>query len=241
MPQTLYFLKTQFQVAAATGLQETSMTTFGVQPRVPEHRTVPRRISLKRDLGWAEVRNLQGVMRSADFWESFPELDVHLITAEFQPGTQRQRIDLLYLRADGGVFPCELKIGAYDDGSVGQLIRYLADLDAQAISREWVLRKHRQYLRRKHLRQERRLQHVKVDLAQFADAIAPIPDPTLARSTGIIVDEGFPPSVTSSVSFLNRRFGFNIRLFRVDAYVSQDWVITQPSYAMRIEFNEVET
>ena len=111
-------------------------TSYGIQPYDDkywnDYHTLRRKISLK-DLGWEEVNHFQRLIKGADLWETFPAVGLTLVDAEFKGGDENQRIDLLYLRNDGGLLPCELKIGGTAKDSHGQLIRYMADLSFQTL------------------------------------------------------------------------------------------------------------
>jgi len=82
---------------------------------------------LKTDLAWQEVQNLQRIFRGAEIWQNFPVEGLKFVFAELQPGDEDQRIDLLYLRDDGGT--------SLD--THGQLIRSIADLNYQSIDIDW--------------------------------------------------------------------------------------------------------
>ena len=76
--------------------------------------------------------------------KNFPAMEYTLVRAEFKAGDEDQRLDLLYLRNDGALLPCELKIGGKDRDTVGQLLRYVADLYFQTVDLEWLRRQHDQ-------------------------------------------------------------------------------------------------
>lgn len=125
----LYFRKETFIIGPSRReAKPVSQYLFGVQPRAGQCLAYAQPISLKHDLKWGESRHLQDVLIKADFWAGFPEEGLRLITAETKPGGGRQRVDLLFLRDDGGVIPCELKLGGRGLDTHGQLIRYIADL-----------------------------------------------------------------------------------------------------------------
>jgi hypothetical protein len=105
-----------------------------------------KRISLKADLSWGEVSELQNVLRKADMWQDFPARGYTLVNAEFKGGDEDQRLDLLYMRNDGALLPCELKIGGTYKDTHGQLIRYIADLYYHRIDFAWVKDAHQRFV-----------------------------------------------------------------------------------------------
>jgi hypothetical protein len=241
MPKSLYFQKQRIKVGTTAGAaRDEIFTTYGVQARVPQHKEIRKRISLRNDLEWREVQDLQELMKEADFWESFPEPGLRLVTAEVKAGDEPQRIDLLYLRDDGGIIPCELKVGGTDLDTHGQLLRYMADLSNQAVSREWVITQRRHYLARKNKDRADAAQNIRSELMQFEARIGAISnDAFRLLDIGIIVDEGFPQAMISAVAFLNRRSELSLRLIRLDTYVADDWTLDTEEYVMRIDLNEI--
>lgn len=75
-----------------------------------EYALMKRRINLKKDLKWHEVRDFQIFLRKADIWNDFPVIGLTLVGAEIKKSRNDQRMDLLYLRQDGALIPCELKL-----------------------------------------------------------------------------------------------------------------------------------
>jgi hypothetical protein len=123
--------------------------TFGLRPSVlnkKDYARMKRRISLKKDLGWRENEELRQVIRKGDIWSYFPAKNYTLVGVEFEPGDEKQRIDILYIRDDGGILPCELKIGGTSLDTHGQLIRYIADLSCQDINLDWVQKANEKFL-----------------------------------------------------------------------------------------------
>jgi hypothetical protein len=112
-------------------------TTFGIKPHRGEswdvYYSLKKLVGLKKDLKWPEVQ-LQNMLIKADIWDNFPAVGLSLVRAEFKGSDENQRIDILYLRDDGGLLPCELKIGGEAKDSHGQLIRYMADLSFQTLN-----------------------------------------------------------------------------------------------------------
>ena len=74
---------------------------------------------------------LNWFFRGANIWPDFPEKGYRLVGVEFKAGDEEQRVDILYIRDDGALLPCELKIGGTSRDTHGQLIRYIADLQFQ--------------------------------------------------------------------------------------------------------------
>lgn len=214
--------------------------SFGVQPRSPEHDLLKRPVSLKKDLHWGEVSNLQMVMRRADFWTDFPEKNFHLISAEVKAGDEPQRIDLLYVRDDGGVFPCELKVGGEDPDTHGQIIRYIADLDGQQISKDWIKTQRAAYFDRKMKGQPRQSMDVFIDWVEFEKKLPNVPEYRAIKKHGIIIDEGFPSKLLRAVKYLNEQAGFSLRLIRAQAYVADEFTDPDGPHLMRLDFEEQE-
>ena len=198
-----------------------------------------RRVSLKRDLGWSEVKNLQGFLRQSDGLTKFPMKDVQLAAVEFKPGDLNQRVDLLYIDSNGGLFPAELKLGGNSLDAAGQLVRYMADLDQQAITIEYVRKKFQKTL--DFFAPEFGPNYVgDIHLNKFNEFLDHhhITQPHLVDRKGWLINEEFPPQLEATVAFLNRR-GFDIRLIRLDAFVDENWQLDFDDRYMRIDLVDI--
>lgn len=72
--------------------------TFGLQPEAlseKDYARMKRCISLKKDFGWRENEELRQVIRKGDIWSDFPAKNYALVGVEFEPGDEKQRIDIL--------------------------------------------------------------------------------------------------------------------------------------------------
>jgi hypothetical protein len=196
---------------------------------------------LKADLNWAEVKDLQQMFSGAGIWDNFPVQGLRFICAELKAGDEDQRIDLLYLRNDGGLYPCELKIGGESKDSHGQLIRYIADLSYQVIDAEWLKTKIVEYLLRKKVVREQDHLIEKQSLEEYLTNNH-ITDRhlRLINNAGLIIDENFPPQMLQAVRYLNEHCGFSIRLLQIEAFVAEDWKPELPFYLVRIELTEIQ-
>jgi len=239
--QTLYLLKEE-KLAQAKG---NAAIFFGVKPNskgsYDDFHNLNRKISLKKDLGWREVEILQKVFRQAEIWENIPAEGLKFIFAELRAGDEDQRIDLLYLRDDGGLYPCELKIGGDSLDTHGQLLRYIADLDQQNIDTNWLIHHRKRYLANKGITGD--MDH-KVDIKKLKDYLTSkgIEDKHLhlLRNSGIIVDEAFKPQMLKAVRYLNEESAFSIRLLRMDAFAADDWDVCAPEFRVRIDITEIQ-
>jgi hypothetical protein len=168
--------------------------TFGCKPCDPkywqEYGQMQRRVSLKRDLRWKEVEHLQNILRKADIWTDFPARGYALVNAEFKAGDEDQRLDILYIRDDGALLPCELKIGGDSKDAHGQLIRYIADLYFQVIDRTWIKAAHDKFLATIGDDAARTLHEEKFNAFLSANNISDRFIRILPK-TGVIIDEGF--------------------------------------------------
>ena len=241
MPKTLYFLKDD-ELSGQTGF---SAKFFGIRPdgkgTYDEYYALRRQISLKTDLAWREVQNLQRIFRGSEIWQNFPVEGLKFVFAELQAGDEDQRIDLLYLRDDGGLYPCELKLGGTSLDTHGQLIRYLADLHYQAINTDWLVAKRLAYLTNKGTTDEREHKTEERELREFlSDRNITDRHLHVIRNSGIIVDEDFKPQMLKAVRYLNEFCGFSIRLLRLAAYVAEDWSVAQTRYLMRLDVEELQ-
>ncbi|MDO8744915.1 MAG: hypothetical protein Q7J76_07400 [Candidatus Brocadiaceae bacterium] len=205
-----------------------------------EYALMNRRINLKKDLKWHEVRHLQNFLREADIWNDFPVIGLTLVSAEIKKSWNDQSIDLLYLRQDGALIPCELKIGGNSKDSHGQLIRYIADL---------------------HYRNPFDL--LKDSRNKFVEGLDD-PDPIVQRihkkkfndfmsvngiddkfirilpRSGILMDEEFQPYLLKAVRYLNEVCGFSIKMIQIKAYVKESWSQDDTSYLFRVDFVDIQ-
>ena len=52
--------------------------------------------------GFKRGKDLRQVIRKGDMWSDFPAKNYALVGIELEPGDEKQRIDILYIRDDGG-------------------------------------------------------------------------------------------------------------------------------------------
>jgi len=255
MAKHLYILKDE----ALAGSKKGDPYVFGIKTTGKgsddDFYALNRQISLKHDLKWGEVSHLQKIFCKAEIWENFPAENLKFICAELKLGEENQRIDLLYLRDDGGLYICELKIGGTSLDAPGQLIRYIADLHNQPVNIEWVCDKRLKYLgsdkeqciivpspeegEDTSAQQSREFNREKM-ITFFSEKGIADRDVHLIKNEGIIVDEGFKSQVITTVRHLNEQCGFSIRLLRLDAFVAEDWSLEQPEFRVRIDVVEVQ-
>lgn len=216
---------------------------FGNQPHDPtywpRYMTMERRVGLKTDFGWREVQHLQNLLRKCDIWPDFPSRGYTLVNAEFKGGDEDQRIDLLYMRNDGALLPCELKIGGDAKDSHGQLIRYIADLYYQKLDLTWVRNAHASFVAT-----------ITDGVAQglhsnkFNDFVTThaIEDRfvRLLPQTGVLIDEAFPSQLLKAVRYLNGYCGFSIRMLQIDTFVEDTWVAGSSDFLYRLDFVDVQ-
>jgi len=219
-------------------------TRFGLKPYAPrlwnEYYSLSRRVSLQDDLGWREVQHFQRLLCCAGIWPNFPAVGLALVDAEFRPGDENQRLDLMYLRDDGGILPCELKIGGESLDSHGQLIRYMADLAFQRLNLAF-LRKHRSHFLESHIQNsEMKERHHKRFHRFITEHKITNKHLRLLPQTGILIDEAFPPQLLKAVRFLNHSCGFSFRLIRAEAYVSSVWTSKDSDFLMRLDFVDIQ-
>ena len=217
--------------------------TVGIQPYDPRHwqqyMQMRTQVGLKADFGWGEVTHLQNIIRKSDIWRDFPARGYTLVNAEFKGGDEDQRIDLLYLREDGALLPCELKIGGDSKDSHGQLIRYIADLYYQPLNLAWVNEFHSAFVNKIDDAIAQRLHSEKFQ--QFLESNR-IEDRFIRMlpQTGVLMDEGFPPQLLKAVRYLNGYCGFSIRLLKIDCFVDANWTNESQDFMFRMDFVDVQ-
>ena len=241
MSQTLYLLKDEL-MARTTGW---NARFFGVQPTKkgsPEDfHSLKRKVGLKTDFGWGEVQHLETVFEKADIWKDFPAQGLKFIAAEIRAGEEDQRIDLLYLQEDGGLYPCELKLGGTSLDTHGQIIRYIADLSYQEIDADWLWEVRKRYLVRRGTTREDALKIARHELHRHLrnSGIGPN-DLHMVRNAGILVDEGFKPQLLKAVRYLNEFCGFSLRMLQMNTFVGEDWNVDAPEFRARIDIVELQ-
>lgn len=203
-----------------------------------EYALMNKRINLKKDLKWPEVKRLQNFLKKSDIWEDFPAVGLTLICAEFKGGDEDQRIDLLYLRQDGALLPCELKIGGTSKDSHGQLIRYIADLHYQNPMN--LLKKSRnKFMKWLDEPIAQRVHKKKLNDFISANGIDEKFVRILPRS-GILMDEEFQSPLLKTVRYLNEVCGFSIRMIQIEANVLESWSSNNASYLFRVDFVDIQ-
>lgn len=227
-----------------TGQSGFAAKSIGIQPGpglANNYASLNHKISLRDDFGWKEVQNLQRVFCCAEIWSDFPVEGLKFISAEIKCGDEDQRVDLLYLRNDGGIYPCELKLGGTSHDTHGQLIRYISDLNYQQIDTKWIVRQRNSYIKRTKPKESRFISRDNRELKEYLRNFN-INDRhiRLIRNAGIIVDEDFSPQMLKAVRYLNEFCGFSIRLLRMDTFVAKDWEPRSTFYYARIDLVEIQ-
>ena len=201
-----------------------------------DYACLQHRIGLKKDLGWRE-KHLKHLLRQGNIWQDFPTKGYTLVGAEFEPGDEKQRVDILYIRNDGGLLPCELKIGGESLDPHGQLIRYIADLHFQEVNLTWVKQYHQKFLCKISDQSAEHVQHYTFDKF-IADNGIEEQSVHILPKAGIIMDEAFKPQLLKAVRYLND-CGYSIRLIQIETFVADDWNEEMKDYRFRIDFTDV--
>lgn len=216
---------------------------FGIIPHDPENwveyeTPLNNQINLKENLGWREVQDLQKLILRGDLWDNFPAHGYTLVGAEFKPGDEDQRLDILYLRDDGALLPCELKIGGTYLDTHGQLIRYISDLTFQKIDLKYLQETNKKHLETITNDATRKMLSEKFNKF-IEDNIITDRFIRVLPKTGLIIDEGFKPQILKTVRYLNDYCGFAIKMIRIDTYVDPMWKNDWEEYRMRIELVDI--
>lgn len=177
-------------------------------------------------------------MLKGDLWDNFPAHGYTLVGAEFKPGDENQRLDILYIRNDGALLPCELKIGGTYLDTHGQLIRYISDLTFQKIDLSYLKK-----INKKYLDSITNETTQKLLSGKFKNFISDnnITDRFIRvlPKTGLIIDEGFKPQILKTVRYLNDYCGFTIKMIQIVTYVDPNWEDSWDEYRMRIELIDI--
>lgn len=201
-----------------------------------KYRSLSQPISLSAKLGWSEVKHVQAMLRKSDLWDDLPFRDATLVRHEFKAGLEDQRIDLLFLRADRTLYPCELKIRGKSKDTHGQLLRYVADLH---YGPKWTVGKVREHHAAYTNGLETPLSGLSPEAgsATLATTQRVLDDKFhefLARHQlqegdavglyrgGALIDEEFPAQLMTAVRFLNAECRLDIRLLKLAAFTEGD-------------------
>jgi hypothetical protein len=210
---------------------------FSDQPSGTDYESFRKRIFLKEDLGWTEEKDLRDLIEKSDLWDDFPSQEYTLISVETKAGDEDQYIDLLYLRDDGALLPCELKIGGKSLDTHGQLIRYIADLTFQKVNIEFVKNLNQNYLSHNQQNPLNAMMRHKFESFLIDNNISDKFIRVLPRS-GILMDELFKPQIMKSVRYLNEQCGFSIRLIEIRTFTDDNWTRDSQNLKCRIDFVE---
>ena len=202
-----------------------------------EYALMNRKINLKKDLKWRETQ-LQMFLRKSDIWEDFPVVGLTLVSAEIKKSRNDQSIDLLYLRQDGALIPCELKIGGSSKDSHGQLIRYIADLHFQNPV-DLLKDNRKKFVNWLDDPIAQRIHKKKFNDFMSVNGIDEKFIRILPRS-GLLMDEEFQRYLFKAVIYLNEVCGFSIRMIQIKAYVKGSWSQDDTSYLFRVDFEETK-
>jgi len=145
---------------------------------------------------------------------------------------------LLYLRQDGAIIPCELKIGGNSKDSHGQLIRYIAALhyrnpfdllkDSRNKFVNWLDDPIAQRIYTKKFNDFMSVNGIEKKFIRI-----------LPRS-GILMDEELQPYLFKAVRYLNEVCGFSIKIIQIKAYVKESWSQDDTSYLFRVDFEDIQ-
>lgn len=226
MKTLYYFRDLDNQIPAAIGIRPYSES----KRELYENLDTP--VNLKDDLNWKEVRDLLAIIRGADMWDDFPIAGHTLIAADQKFGQKNQRLDLLYMNTSAELIAGELKIGGTETDTHGQLIRYIADIQQEEISWDWIYEQRNKYLRR--------LPEITSDIEsekfeRFRNRMAPSIKPRFNANKGFILDEFFKSPLTTSLEFLRVTASLDFRAIKISAFGEPDLTFTDPRIYLRLE------
>ena len=209
---------------------------FGIKPYVETKRELYEGLSnpvnLKDDLNWKEVSDLLKIIRGADMWDDFPIPGHTLIGADQKFGKEDQRLDLLYMNESAELIAGELKIGGTETDTHGQLIRYIADIEQEEISWEWIYQQRERYLAR--------LPDITSEIEsekfeRFRNRIYPTLMPRINANKGFILDEEFKSPLVSSINFLRENANLDFTVIKISAFGESGVSATDSEYYLRLE------
>jgi len=197
-----------------------------------EYNSLSRRISLKENLKWRKAKQFQPIIATSNLWSDFPARGFELVGAETKLGGEDQIMELLYLREDGGLLPCEFKIGRESKDTLGQLIRHMADLTFMQIDFQDIgtFRSSLKKWDSDFGISEERFVNFLNDNKIRSRVIRLLP------KAGMIIDERFQLQLLRAVNYLNSYAGFSIFMVELQAFVSEEWDSTKKDYLVRIDF-----
>ncbi len=200
------------------------------------YASMNKKINLKNDLGWWETTNLQHFLRKFYIWDDLPS--VGLLLASYEVRSKGQRMDLLYLRKDGVLLPCELKIGGKNNNSLGQLLRYTAKLHYHPNLSNLLEKNRKKFL--KWLEGPVAINIYNKKYSEFISAHG-INEKyiRMQEKSGILMDEEFQPPLLEAVRYLNEVCNFSIQMIQIETYVQESWSPNNATYKFRIDFVDV--
>jgi len=237
MSKTIYCRVDYTNVLATgeTNWEKRITSGFSNQPSTENDRNIydnmSKKVSLKYDFKWHERYELENMIEKFGFWSEFPTHEYLLI--DYEHWIDHQFVDLLYLRNDGKVIPCEIKIGGNSKDAHGQLIRYMASLEKEKINKQWVNDTLNSYLKKiaKRIKKKDNSEKIK-DLLIRDLTILTIRDNfkkfisknniksyNFLHKNGLIFDEDFKPQLINAVNYLNNQCEFCIKLFKITTFV----------------------
>ena len=212
-------------------------------------------VSLKNDFKWYERYDLENIIEKFGILEGIPTNEYFLINYEYWTGNQY--VDLLFLRNDGKVIPCEIKIGSKSKDAHGQLIRYMSSLAKEKINKQWVNDTLESYLKKiaKRIKKKDNSEKIKDLLItglpivtireNFKDFILNNKDKiksyNFLHKSGLIIDEDFTPQLENAVNYLNNRCKFSIKLFKITTFVQDGFNINEEKdYLYKLEIDKYD-
>ncbi len=147
-------------------------------------------------------------------------------------------MDLIYLRNDGGIIPCEIKITGKSFDTHGQLIRYIADLSEKQPDYEWLIKTHGKFNKKYHDKSTIKINEIALKRFLKNQSILQ-KDIKFVNKTGIIIDVDFKPQVLQAVKYLNNTCDWSIRLIQIITYTEQNTKPTDKEIFARIDFVDI--
>lgn len=195
---------------------------FAEHDQIRSNRFCPKKV-----LGWNEKYFLHKIVLRSGIWGSLFGPNIEAISIAQEMATANgQSVDFLFLKQDGSLLPCEVKIAGSKPDSHGQLIRYMAAISNNIPTGDELPRMVLNHLTR--IKDVGAMEHLLGIINKFLSKHS-LHDKAITYDgrSGILLDTKFRPETLDSIDLLNAN-GFNIQAYEMACHCVKEADLTPP-------------
>lgn len=163
------------------------------------------------------------------FDSSFFSENLCLVSVEQSNEGSDQKVDLLYLQSDGKILPAEIKTSNNGRDVHGQIIRYIAGFHGENFTIDKILKMAKRKIPENigninDFIKKNNINENKIELLE---------------KTGLVICENFHNDTTIAIKYLKEIASINIKMFRIELFVEEEWDKEINRFIYRIDLNEI--